>query len=798
MLRKSPGFTSVATLTLAIAIGANTAIFSFVDGILLKPLPYDEPERIVRVMEKPPQGERNGISTLNFLDWQRENAVFDFHAAQSGGPVTLTGGDEPVLLRGGRVSAEYFRIFGIQAALGRTFLPGEDQLGRHEVAILSHALWVSQFGGDPQIVNRTILLDNRAHTVIGVLPEGSAFDRAFNQIWRPLAFEPSNMTRDFHWLVSFARLKEGVSLEQAQASMNVIGARIARDYPDSNKGWGVIIERYADTLVGSELRTALLVLMSATGLVLVIGCANLANLALARGVSREREVVVRASLGAGRWLLVRQFLVEHVLLAVCGGALGIFIGYLTMKGMLLLLPPFPFPREIEIGMDFRVLLFAMAVAVVTSMLFGLAPALQATRPDLASAMKEESRGSSGSGTRKRLRDALVVVEVALAFVLLVGSVLMMRSFLGLMNVDAGFDGTNLLTMRLPMATERMPDSDQMNRYLREIGQAVGAVPGVRATAYSCAPPMQGSCYGMPMQVAGQPMVDRSNRRGGFFKIVSPSYFSTLGIQMVKGRALSDRDTRNAPPVLVINERLARRFFENADPIGQHILIQQIVPGKTELGPDVSWEIVGVIRDEKIGGPADTQSAGVYVSNEQSPAYGMVLNVRTDVEPLSLQRAISAAIRRIDKDQAITDIRTVEQIRAQAMSSRRLQSVLLAVFGTVALILAGLGVYGVISYSVVQRTRELGIRAALGASRGSLLRLALDRGVLLTVVGLTLGVGGAIALTRLMATLLFGVGPRDPATMVSVAVVLGLVAVTASYIPSRRATKVDPIVALRSE
>jgi putative ABC transport system permease protein len=798
MLRKSPGFTAVATLTLAIAIGANTAIFSFVDGVLLKPLPYDEPERIVRVMEKPPQGERNGISTLNFLDWQRENTVFDFHSAQSGGPVTLTGGAEPVLLRGGRVSAEYFRVFGIQAVLGRTFLPGEDQLGKHEVAVLSHALWVSQFGADPQIVNRTIFLDNRAHTVIGVLPEGSAFDRAFNQIWRPLAFEPSNMTRDFHWLVSFARLKEGVSLEQAQASMNVIGARIAKDYPDSNKGWGVIIERYADTLVGAELRTALLVLMFATGLVLVIGCANLANLALARGVSREREVVVRASLGAGRWLLVRQFLVEHVLLAVCGGALGIFIGYLTMKGMLLLLPPFPFPREIEIGIDARVLLFAMAVAIVTGVLFGLAPALQATRPDLASAMKEESRGSSGSGTRKRLRDVLVVVEVALAFVLLVGSGLMMRSFLGLINVDAGFDGTNLLTMRLPMTTERMPDSDQMNRQLREVSAAVEAVPGVRAAAYSCAPPMQGSCYGMPMQVAGQPMVERSNRRGGFFKIVSPSYFSTLGIQMIKGRALSDRDTRNAPPVLVINERLARRFFENTDPIGQHILIQQIVPGKTELGPDISWEVVGVLRDEKIGGPADTQSAGVYVSNEQSPAYGMVLNVRTDVEPLSLQRAISAAIRRVDKDQAISDIRTVEQIRAQAMSSRRLQSVLLAVFGTVALILAGLGVYGVISYSVVQRTRELGIRAALGASRGNLLRLALDRGVLLTVLGLTLGIGGAIALTRLMATLLYGVSPRDPATMVTVAVVLGLVALMASYVPSRRATKVDPIVALRYE
>jgi putative ABC transport system permease protein len=423
-------------------------------------------------------------------------------------------------------------------------------------------------------------------------------------------------------------------------------------------------------------------------------------------------------------------------------------------------------------MDGRVLVFAMAVAMLTGVLFGLAPALQATRPDLASAMKEDSRSSSGSGARKRLRDGLVVLEVALAFVLLVGSGLMMRSFLGLMNVDAGFDDTNILTMRLPMATESMPDVEQMNRYLREVRTAVEAVPGVRQAAYySCAPPMQGTCYGMPMQPAGQPIVDRSNRRGGFFKIVSPSYFSTLAIPIVKGRALSDRDADDAPRAMVINERLARRFFENQEPVGQRLLIQEIIPGKTELGSEISWEIVGVIRDEKIGGPADTQSAGVYVSNEQSPVYGMVLNVRTDVDPLSLQRPITAAIRRVNKDQAISDVRTIEQIREQAMSSRRLQSVLLAVFGAVALVLAGLGVYGVISYSVVQRTRELGIRAALGASQATLLRLALDRGVVLTTIGLVLGVGGAIALTRLMATLLYGVGPRDPATMAVVAVVL---------------------------
>jgi putative ABC transport system permease protein len=798
MLRKSPGYTSIAMLTLAIGIGANTAIFSFVDGMLLKPLPYPDSDRIMRVMEKPPQGERNAISTLNFLDWQRDNTVFDFLAAQTGGGATLTGVSEPVLLRGARVSADYFRIFSMESALGRTFAPGEDQLGKHRVVILSHALWVSQFGADPGIVNRPILLDNQPHTVVGVLPKGSAFDRAFTQIWRPLAFERSNMTRDFHWLVSFGRLKQGVSLEQAQSAMSALGARIATDFPASNKGWGVVVERYADTLIGPDMRRALLVLMSATGFVLLIGCANLANLALTRGLSREREVVVRASLGARRGLLIRQFLTEHVLLSVSGGALGLAVGYGLMSAMLTLLPPFSFAREIAIEMDTRVLAFAMVLAISTGILFGLVPAIQATRPDLAAAMKDDNRSSSGSLARRRLRDTFIVAEVAMAFVLLVGSGLMMRSFFRLMNVDAGFDSTNLLTMRLPMTTDQFPDADQLNRYLREVRAAVEAVPGVRETAYSCAPPMQGACFGMPMQIANRPTIDRANRQGGFFKVVSPSYFSTLGIRIVRGRALSDRDTRSSPPVLIINERFARRYFRDEDPIGQHILIQEIVPGKTELGSEISWEVVGTIGDEKIGGPADDQSAGVYVSQEQSPVYGMVLSVRAGVDPLTLRKAITAAIHSVSKDQAIIDVRTVDQIRDLAMAGRRLQSVLLSVFGAVALVLAGLGVYGVISHSVAQRTREMGIRAALGASKPSLLRLVFQRAVGLTAVGLALGMAGASALTGLMGNLLYNVSPRDPATMTAVAFTLAAVAGLASYVPARRATKIDPVVALRYE
>jgi putative ABC transport system permease protein len=797
-LRQSPGFTAVAILTLAIGIGANTAIFSFVDAMLLKPLPYPDADRIVRVMEKPPRGARNGISTLNFLDWQRDNTVFDFMSAQTGDAVTLTGGSEPIQLRGALVSAGYFKVFGAEPELGRTFLPGEDELGKHHVAVISHAVWASQFGSDPSIVTRTVLLNNEPHTIVGVLPARSAFDRAPVQIWRPLAFRPSNMTRDFHWMISFARLKDGVTLAQARANMDAIGKRIENDFPASNKGWGVVVEPYAETLINPQARTIILLLLSSTGFLLLIGCANLANLALARGVSREREVVVRASLGAGRWDLIRQFLTENVLLSICGGLFGLAIGYGLMKAMGLMLPPFTLPREVNASIDARVLLFALIVSIATGMLFGMAPALQATKPDLAAAMKEEGRGSSGGAGRRRLRDSLIVAEIALAFMLLVVSGLMMRSFLGLLNIDAGFDSNNLLTMRLPVTIEQFPEPEQMNRYLREVRTAVEAVPGVRETAYSCAAPMQGTCYGMPMQVASKPRVDVANRDGGFYKVVSPSYFSALGIKPIKGRLLADTDTSNSPPVLVMNERLANRYFPKEDPIGQRILIQKIVPGKTELGDDIAWEVVGVIGDEKIGGPEDVQSAGVYVSNEQTPVYGMVLNIRASVNPLTLQQPITAAIRSVNKDQAISDIRSVDQIRDQSMGGRRLVSVLLGTFATVALVLAGLGIYGVISYNVAQRTREMGIRAALGATERSLLRLILDRGVRLTLVGLAIGTGGAIALTRLMATLLFGVGARDPLTMVSVGVILAGVAIIASYVPARRATRVDPVVALRYE
>jgi predicted permease len=798
-LRKSPGFTAIAIATLAIGIGANTAIFSFVDSVLLKPLPYPDADRIVRVLEKPPGGGHNGISTLNYLDWAKDNTVFQYMAAQTGDSFTLTGITEPVQLRGSRVSASYFDIFGIQPMLGRTFAAGEDERGKDHVAVLSYSLWQSQFGGDPKIIGRSILLDGEPTTVIGILPATSAFNRAYAQIWRPLAFAPSNMTRNFHWFGAMAKLKPGVTLEQARAQMDTIGARIAHDFPDSNKGWGVVVERMSEVLIGSGMRRSLYTLLTAVGMVLLIGCVNLANLTLSRATAREREVAIRMSLGAGRWRLVRQFLTESAVLAAAGGALGIAVGYVTMVVLKNALPPFSFPREVDIALDGRVLLFAVALCGFTSILFGLAPALHATRPDLGAAMKEGGLGAGTSGGRRRMREVLVVGEVALAFMLLTAAGLIMRSFFSIQHQDPGFDSTNVITAGLPTADDRFPNNEARNNFFRQVVANLEALPGVRSVALTSALPLRGWGYGMPFQIAGRPTVDRANRKACFFKMVTPSYFRTVGIRIRKGRALSDRDRAGTPPVTVINETMARKYFPNQDPLGQRILIQEIVPGKTALGPEIPWEVVGVAGDERVTSMDDKDdSPGVYISTEQSTANYYSVAVRTAMDPTSLTPAIRNAVHRVDKDQTLTDIKTLDQIKDEDMVTERIQTTLLGVFAAIALLLAALGIYGVISYSVLQRTREIGIRGALGATSRDVLRLVLRGGMLMSGIGLLIGFAGALAAMQLLRVMLFGVQARDPITLAAVSAILAVVALTACFIPARRASKVDPVVALRYE
>ena len=801
MLRRSPGFTAVAILTLALGIGANTAIFSFVDNVLLKPLPYPEPDRIMRVLEHLPSGPF-GTTTLDFLDWQKQTSVFEFVAGQTGWSATLTGTDrsgdaDPLLLRGVRVSPSYYDLSRVKPMLGRTFLPEEDQYGRDHVVILSHDLWVNHFGEDRGIVGRTIRLDNEPYSVVGVMPAGSVFDRTAFQIAKPMGFAPFEMTRSLHWLGAFARLKPGVTVQQARAQMDALAAQFAKTYPDTNNGFGIIVDPFADVLVGPQLRTSLYVLFAAAGMVLLIGCANLANLALARGITREREVAVRAALGAERGRLVRQFLSENVLLSILGGAVGIGLGYAFIYWLRLEIPPYSLPAEANIQLDGDVLLFALGISILTGLLFGLAPALQLTKPDLSGSMKEGGRGATFGGARLRLQNALIIAEVAVAFVLLAGAGVLIRSFYTLQNVDTGFDSTNVLTLGLPTAPTQYPDLTQFSNYLREIRTAVESVPGVRETAFTASLPLRGSAA-LPMQLAGTELVNRPLRGIFFYKRVSPSYFHVLGIPVRKGRALTEQDVKDSPLVVVINERMAQRLFPNKDPIGQRILIPQLIPGKPATGPDLTCQIVGVVANEKVSALNDTTTAGVYSPLEQSPAYNPSLAVRASIDPMTLARAIRQAVNQVNRNQAFSDVKTMDEIKAESIVSTRLQTVLLALFSAIALLLASLGIYGVISYSVAQRTHELGIRAALGADAKNLVGLVLGGGLMLTAIGLIIGVAGSLAMTRLLASLLFGVSARDPLTMAAAAVTLVFVSAIACYIPARRATRVDPTVALRYE
>jgi putative ABC transport system permease protein len=798
-LRKSPGFTLVAVATLALALGANTAIFSFVNAVLLEPPAYSEPDRIVRVLEAPPGGGRNGISTLNFLDWQKDNTVFDFMAAQTGGSVALTGIDEPVQLPGMRVSARYFEIFGVGAAHGRTFAADEDQAGKDKVAIISHVLWQTQFGADPGLVGRSIQLDGEPHTVIGILPRGSPFDRGFARIWRPLVFKPDNMTRNFHWFGSMARLKKGVTLEQARAQMDTIGKRIAAEYPDSNKDWGVGIDPLAEIMVGKQLRTSLYVLLTAVGMVLLIACANLANLSLMRVVGREREIAVRTALGAGRWALARQFLTESLLISVAGGLLGLGLGWLAMRGLMLIVPRFALPSEADVALDGRVLLFSFGLAALTGLAVGLFPALQATRASLTQSLKQGGVGGT-AGAHSRVRSTLVVTEIALAFVLLTGAGLLIRSLGKLGAVDPGFDDTNVLTFQFPTSDQRYPDRAALGSYLRQVRARLEALPGVTGVALTSALPMQGWGYGMPFQIADQETVDRANRRACFFKMVSPSYHQTLGMRLLKGRLLAETDLHGAPPVAVINETMARKHFGGKDPLGRRILVQEIVPGKTQLGAEIPWEVVGVVADEAVGGLDSKRdnNPGMYVSNEQSPVYFNSVVIRAANDPALLREAIKKSVREISPDQVMPDMKDLAVIREESLGNNRFRVLLLGAFAGVSLLLSAIGIYGVISYSVTQRTREIGIRAALGADRGDIMRLVLRHAMGLAVLGLLLGVAGSFGLTRLLQNLLFGIGDRDPVTLVTVFVMLGVVALVACLLPARRAIRVDPVIALRSE
>jgi putative ABC transport system permease protein len=796
MLRKNPGFTLVTVTTLALGLGANAAIFSLVNAVLLKPLPYPDPERIVSVREKRPDGGRNPISTLNFLDWERQNRSFQFISAFTGGTVTLTGSGSPEQLIVHRVSASYFKVLGVEATLGRTFAASENEVGHDLVVVLSNRIWQSRFGGDPKVIGRKITLDAKSYTIIGVLPANNTFDRTPAVMWLPLAFTPANMTRNYHWLFAIARLEPGVTLKQAREQMDTIGARIAALYPDSKKGWGVTVDPYIDEVVQPELRRYLWVLLAAVGAVLLIGCANVANLTLARGTDREHEIAIRSALGARRLRLIRQLLTENIFLGILGGVAGLALGNALMHGMNLWLPPGMLPPEANVRMDYGVLLFTMVTGILTGILFGLAPALSGTRPDLARSLKESGRTTAGL-TPHRMRTALVVAEVALSFVLLVAASLLIRSFNRLASLNPGVDTTHVLAMHLPTPLTEFTNSAILTNYLREVTQKVRSVPGVRDVAITDAPPMKGFANGAPFLIEGRDYLPYPQRPISGFKVIGPSYFDTVGMRLLKGRSLDESDVADTVPVTVINETMAKTHFKGEDPIGKRILIRQLVFGKAARGPEIPWQVVGVVKDEKVFS-LDRDIPVVYVTFYQSPGFANSLVVRAAMNPLLLSGSIEQAIWKVNKNQAVANIETLEEIKSQSVAPARLRTALLAIFAGIALLLAAVGIYGVVSYSVAQRVREMAIRLALGASPGDLLKLVIGKTMLIVLVGLALGGGAALALTRVLASLLYDTSPTDRVTWVVAGALLAAVALLACYFPARRVTKVDPLTILRFE
>jgi putative ABC transport system permease protein len=800
MLVKKPGFTLIAVLTLALGVGANSAIFSFVNAVLLKPLPYPDPERIVSVWEKRPDGGSNSISTLNFLDWERQNRCFQFLSAIAWDTVTLTGSGSPEQLNVHRVSASYFKALGVEATLGRAFAASENEVGADLVVVLSNRIWQSRFGGDPKVIGRKITLDAKSYTIIGVLPANSTFDRTWAVMWLPLTFTPANMTRNYHWLIAIARLEPGVTLKQARDQMDTIGARIAAMYPDSNKGMGVRVDPYIDEMVQPELRRSLWVLLAAVGAVLLIGCANVANLTLARGTDREHEIAIRSALGARRLRLIRQLLTESIFIGILGCVAGLALGNALMRGMKLWAPPDILPPHANVHMDYGVLLFTMVIGIFTGILFGLAPALSGTRPDLARSLKELGRTTAGL-TPHRMRTALVVAEVALSFVLLAGAGLLIRSFNRLASLNLGVDTTNVLAMDLPIPSTEFTNSATLTNYLREVAQKVRSVPGVRDVAVTDGPPMKGFANFAPFLIEGRDILPYPQRPISGFKVVGPSYFDTVGMRLLKGRSLDESDGAGAVPVTVINETMAKTYFKGEDPIGKRILIRQYVFGKSGRGPEIPWQVVGVVKDEKVGGKFVSLTKDipvVYVTFYQNPGAWNSLVVRAAMNPLLLSGSIEQAIWKVNKNQAVANIQTLEEIKSQSIAPARLRTALLAIFAGIALLLAAVGIYGVVSYSVAQRSREMAIRLALGAAPGDLLKLVIGKTMLIVLVGLALGGGAALALTRVLASLLYDTSPTDRVTWVVAGALLAAVALLACYFPARRVTKVDPLKILRFE
>ena len=799
MLLKAPSISIVATIALALGIGANTAIFSVVNAVLLRPLPFANSEGLMNVWETDSvRGYKRGSASYpNFADWREQNHVFERMSSYYTNNFILTGRGDSTRLQGAVVNADLFPLLRATPMLGRGFLPEEDQPEKGQVVVLSQELFQTRFNADPNVLNQSMMLDGKNYTIVGVMPRAFQFPIQNEPVefWTTVALdrsgkEPVTEARGAHYMNVIARLKPGVTAEQAQSEMTTISARLEQQYPDKNLHRSTRVESTLEGLV-SDIRPALLILLAAVGCVLLIACANVANLLLARAMTRHKEMAIRAALGASRIRVVRQLLTESVLLSLAGGALGLVLA-VWWSDLLVALGKENIPRALHIGLDWRVLAFTGAVSVLTGLVFGLVPAIHSSKTGLTESLKEGTRGSGEGARRNRVRGLLVVSELAIAVVLLVGAGLLIQSLWRLQNVSPGFESENLLTFVVGIPDVRYPVEKQEPFY-RDLVAGLTALPGVRSAGSVIPLPLSGNAFSISFETEGRPVAKGDEPSADFFAI-SDDYFKTLGVSILKGRDFTERDSAKAPGVIIVNQAFARKFFPNEDPVGK-----RIKPGMMTYEGKPDWrEIVGVVADVRNRNLSSDLRAGYFVPQAQVPFNQMTMIVRTTGDPHAVITAVQNVVHSMDSELPVFDIKTMDDYIGATVAAPRFNATLLVIFASVALVLTIVGLYGVMSYSVAQRTNEIGIRMALGAQTNDVLRLIVAQGFKLVLFGLGLGLLGALASMTLISSLLFVVTWKDPLTFVVVTLLLGFVALLACYVPARRATRLDPLHALRYE
>ena len=800
-LVKSPAFTCIVILTLALGIGANTAIFSTVNAVLLRPLPYFEPQRLVTIEHLYPSLDLEApVSVPGFLDYEKRGRSFESMAVQSSWQVNLTGVGEPVRMQGQRVTGKLFATLQVPALMGRTLQPGEDAAGREHVAVVSYDAWQRIFGADPGIVGRTLSLNGESYQVVGVMPSG--FRDFFNkttEIWAPMVFTADQLTDDnrtTEFLNLTARMKPGVTVQQAQGEMRTIGEQLKREYPDAYaESWSLLVTGLSISATG-EVRPALLVLLGAVGFVLLIACANVANLLLARAATRSKEIAVRTALGATRERLLKQLLTESILVSLAGGIVGLILAYAGVR-TLVAMDVRNLPRSEEISIDGTVMLFTLLVSLLAGVLFGLAPAIHTATPDLHSSLKEGGRGSTGDRGSHALRRTLVVAEVALALTLLTGAGLLLKSFARLQGVDPGFDPDNLLTFNIALPPTRYHNDTAQAAFWDQVFPAIGRVPGVVGVAGTSVMPFGGSWSTGSFEIEGYTAPENQPGPWGDIRVVSPQFFEAMRIPLLRGRYLSEEDRADSRPVAVIDQEFVRRYYPNENPIGKRFTFGP-PDGVTDSTRNEWIEVVGVVGHTAHEGLDADPRIQLYLPYRQATFPFMAVAARTTGSPDRYVNLVRQAVRSVDPDQPISAVSNMDELLSRSVGQRRLSMMLLSFFSGIALVLASIGIYGVMSYSVTQRSRELGVRIALGADRGDVLRLVLRQGMRLALIGIGIGLAAALALTRLIESQLYGVAATDPGTFVAVAAVLAATALLANLIPAIRAMRMDPAMVLREE